>query len=77
MTGAVPGNVLFDTGTGDPVTQCFQTHGVAREQEDNLITVIVFGLVYESQKSVIERDGNSTGSTMSFGFGLLKFQQLV
>lgn len=54
MTGAVPGYVLFNTSAGDPVTQCFQTHGVAREQEDNLIAVAVFRLVYEGRKFVIE-----------------------
>lgn len=42
VTGAVPGDVFLDTGTGDPVAKSFQTHGVAREREDNLITIAVF-----------------------------------
>ena len=49
VAGAVPGYVLFNTGTGDPVTQCFQTHGVAWKWEDDLITVAVFRLAYEGQ----------------------------
>lgn len=77
MTGTVPGDVLFDTGTGDPVAKSFQTHGMARKQEDNLTTVVVFRLTYEGQKSVVEWDDNSTGCTMSLGLALLKLQQLV
>lgn len=53
MTCAVPGYVLFYTGAGDPVPKGFQTHGVAGKWEDNLITVAVFRLAYESQKSVV------------------------
>ena len=30
MTGAVPGDVFLDTGTGDPVAQGFQAHGMRR-----------------------------------------------
>ena len=30
MTGAMPGDVLFDTGTGNPVAQGFQAHGMRR-----------------------------------------------
>lgn len=77
MTGAVPGNVLFDTGTGDSMAKSFQTHGVAGKWEDNLIAVAVFRLAYEGQKFVIERDGNSAGCAMGFGLALLKLQQLV
>lgn len=48
VTSAVPGDVFFDTGTGDPVAQGFQAHGVARKREDNLIAVAVFRLTDES-----------------------------
>lgn len=77
VAGAVPGYVLFNTGTGDPVTQCFQTHGVARKREDNLIAVTVFGLANESQKSVVEWDDYSAGCAMGFGLALLELQKLV
>lgn len=30
VAGAVPGYVLFDTGTGNPVPQGFQAHGMRR-----------------------------------------------
>lgn len=30
VTGAVPGDVFLDTGTGDPVAQGFQAHGMRR-----------------------------------------------
>lgn len=77
VTGTVPGDVLFDTSTGDPVAQGFQAHGMRRQWEDDLIAVAILGLSYERQKSVVERDDNSTGCTMRLGFALLEFQQLV
>lgn len=77
VTSAVPCDMFLDTGTGDPVMQCFQTHGVARKREDNLITVAVFGLANESQKSVVEWDVYSAGCAMGFGLALLELQKLV
>lgn len=77
VTGAMLGDVFLDAGASYPVPQGFQTHGVAREWEDNLITVVVFRLSYECQKSVIEGNDNSTCRAMSFGLALLELQQLV
>lgn len=36
-----------------------------------------FRLAYERQKSVVERDDNSTGCTMRLGFALFKLQKFV
>lgn len=77
MTSAMPCDMLFDTGTGNPMAKSFQTHGVAWKWEDDLITVAVFRLAYERQKSVVERDDNSTGCTMRLGFALLELQEFV
>lgn len=77
VTGAVPSDMFLDTGACDPVTKGFQTHGVAWKWEDDLITVAVFRLTYESQKPVIERYDNSTGCAMCLGFALFELQQLV
>ena len=48
VTSAVPGDVFFNSGTGDPVAQGFQAHGMRRQWEDDLIAVAVFRLVYQS-----------------------------
>ena len=77
VAGAVPGYVLFNTGTGDPVTQCFQTHGVAWKWEDDLIAVAILGLTDKVQKTVIEGNDYSAGCAMGFGLALLKLQQFV
>lgn len=77
MSCGVPGDVFFDTGTGYPVAKSFQTHGVARKQEDNLITIAVFWLANESQKTIVERYDDSIGYAMRLGFALLELQQLV
>ena len=77
VAGAVPGYVLFNTGTGDPVTQCFQTHGVAWKWEDDLIAVAILGLTDKVQKSVIEGNDYSAGCAMGFGLALLELQKLV
>lgn len=77
MTSAVPCDMLFDTGTGNPVAQGFQAHSMRRQWEDDLIAVAVFRLAYECQKSVVERNDNSAGRAMSLGFALLKLQQFV
>ena len=77
VTGAVPSNVFLDAGASYPVPQCFQTHGVARKREDNLIAVAVFRLANESQKSVVEWDVYSAGCAMGFGLALLELKKLV
>lgn len=77
MTGAVPDDVLFDTGTGDPVAQGFQAHGMRRQWEDDLIAVAILGLTDKVQKSIVERYDNSAGRAMSLGFALFEFQQFV
>lgn len=77
VAGSVPGDVFLDTGASHPVAKSLQTHGVTWKREDNLITIAVFRLSYECQKSVVERYDNSTGRAMSLGFALLEFQQLV
>lgn len=76
VTGAVPSDMFLDTGACDPVTKGFQTHGVAWKWEDDLITVAVFRLAYERQKSVVERDDNSTGCTMRLGLPCSNFRSL-
>lgn len=65
VTGAVPGDVLFDTGTGDPMAQGFQAHGMRRQWEDDLIAIAILGLTDKVQKSVVEWDDNSAGTTMN------------
>ena len=77
MARTVPGDVFFDTGTGNPMSKGLQAHGVTREREDNLIAVAVFRLTYQSQKSVVKRDDNSTDRAMYLGFALLELKQLV
>ncbi len=77
MTGAVPGYVLFDTGTCDPVAQGFQAHGMRRQWEDYLIAVAILGLTDKVQKCVIEGNDYTAGCTMSLGFALLVLQQFV
>ena len=74
---AMPGDVFLDTGTGDPVAQGFQAHGMRRQWEDDLIAVAILGLTDKVQKSVIEGDDYTAGCAMSLGFALLEFQQLV
>ena len=53
VAGAMPGDVFLDTGTGDPVAQSFQTHGMRRQWEDDLIAVAVFWLTDKVQESVV------------------------
>lgn len=77
VAGAVPGDVLFDTGASHPVAQGFQAHGMRRKWEDNLITVAILGLTDKMQKSVIKRNDYTAGRAMSFGFALLELQQFV
>lgn len=77
VTGAVPGDVFLDAGASHPVAQGFQTHGMRRQWEDDLIAVAILGLTDKVQKSVVERYDYSTGRTMSFGLALLKLQQFV
>lgn len=77
MTGAVPGDVLLDAGAGDPVAQGFQTHGMRRQREDDLIAVAILGLTDKVQESVIEGNDYTAGRVMGFGFALLELQQFV
>ncbi len=48
MSGAVPGDVLLNTGASNPVAQGFQAHSMRRQWEDDLIAVAVFRLTDES-----------------------------
>lgn len=77
VMGAVPGDVLFDTVTGNPVTQGFQAHGMRRQWEDYLIAVAILGLTDKVQKCVIEGNDYTAGCTISLGFALLVLQQFV
>ena len=77
VAGAVPGDMFFDTGTGNPVAQGFQAHGMRWQWEDDLIAVAIFGLTDKVQKSVIEGNDHSAGCAMCLGFALFEFQQLV
>ena len=77
VAGAVPGDVFLDTGTGDPVAQGFQAHGMRRQWEDDLIAVAILRLTDKVQKSVIKRNDYTASCAMSLGFALLELQKFV
>lgn len=77
VAGAVPDDVFLDAGASHPVAQGFQTHGMRRQWEDNLIAVAILGLADKAQKSVIEGNAHTAGCAMSLGFALLELQQFV
>ena len=75
MTGAMPGNMLINTGPFNPVTEDLQTHRITRKVENKLIRP---GTNPDKrQQTIAQRNLDMAVRTAAFCLHLLEKQQLI